>query len=202
MNLATEKQIAKALAFQLGFPYVNLAENPPDPTAVVLIPKEVSLKRVCIAISLEKNLLTVAMSDPLLFSLVQDLEFQTGHRIKQVVATRGEIIEAIHACYPDKALTRVTGPAGAGLTVQARPRQGQGQPQADGVGALAPYVDTGSLIKRPEDDVFEQTGGAAKGAAAETAPIIDLVDLVIKSALKSRASDIHIEPAEHNVTVR
>ena len=31
MNLATEKQIAKALAFQLGFPYINLAENPPDP---------------------------------------------------------------------------------------------------------------------------------------------------------------------------
>ena len=26
------------------------------------------------------------MSDPLLFSLVQDLEFQTGYRIKQVVA--------------------------------------------------------------------------------------------------------------------
>ena len=42
MNLATEKQIAKALAFQLGFPYINLTENPPDPTAVVLIPKEVA----------------------------------------------------------------------------------------------------------------------------------------------------------------
>ena len=33
-------------------------------------------------------MLTVAMSDPLLFTLVQDLEFQTGYRIKQVVATR------------------------------------------------------------------------------------------------------------------
>jgi len=43
MNLATEKQIAKALAFQLGFPYINLNENPPDAAAVVLIPKEVSL---------------------------------------------------------------------------------------------------------------------------------------------------------------
>lgn len=55
MNLATEKQIAKALAVQLGFPYVNLGDNPPDPAAVVLIPKEVSLKRVCVAVSLEKN---------------------------------------------------------------------------------------------------------------------------------------------------
>jgi PAS domain S-box-containing protein len=63
-------QIAKALAFQLGFPYINLAENPPDPTAVILIPKDVALKRVCVAVRLEKNLLTVAMSDPLLFSLM------------------------------------------------------------------------------------------------------------------------------------
>src|SRR6266853_1787437 len=120
MNLATEKQIAKALAFQLGFPYINLTENPPDSTAVVLIPKEVSLKRVCVAVTLEKNLLTVAMSDPLLFSLVQDLEFQTGYRIKQVVATRGDITEAIETSYPDKALMRTTPESRSDLAVRER----------------------------------------------------------------------------------
>ena len=71
---------------------------------MVLIPKDVSIKRVCIAVGLEKNLLTVAMADPLLFSLVQDLEFQTGYRIKQVVATAAEILDAIQKSYPDKAL--------------------------------------------------------------------------------------------------
>ena len=120
MNLATEKQIAKALAFQLGFPYINLAENPPEPSAVVLIPKEVALKRVCVAVRLEKNLLTVAMSDPLLFSLVQDLEFQTGYRIKQVVATRGDINDAIETGYPDKALMRTTPESRAELAVRER----------------------------------------------------------------------------------
>src|SRR5258706_7991879 len=115
MNLASEKQIAKALAFQLGFPYVNLSENPPEVNAVILIPKDVALKRVCIAVGLEKNLLTVAMSDPLLFSLVQDLEFQTGYRIKQVVATRGDIADAIETGYPDKALIRATPQTGGNL---------------------------------------------------------------------------------------
>src|SRR5919112_4689658 len=122
LNLATERQIAKALAYQLGFSYVNLAENPPDPSAVILIPKEVALKRTCIAIAVEKNLLTVAMSDPLLFTLVQDLEFQTGYRIKQVVSTRAEIVETIHSAYPDKALARLN-PAGSGLAVTGRARQ-------------------------------------------------------------------------------
>src|SRR5437867_5944217 len=138
MNLATEKQIAKALAFQLGFPYINLTENPPDPTAVVLIPKEVSLKRVCVAVRLEKNLLTVAMSDPLLFSLVQDLEFQTGYRIKQVVATRGDIVDSIQTGYPDKALALRSsgGPSDLALT-------GQGQTGRARSGALG-YDASGS----------------------------------------------------------
>jgi len=201
MNLATERQIAKALAYQLGFSYVNLSENVPDPSAVLLIPKDVALKRTCVAVAVEKNLLTVAMSDPLLFTLVQDLEFQTGYRIKQVVATRAEIIESIHASYPDKALARVNQPGG-GLSVQARGRgrgQGLGDENTRPGGMLAPLTEGGGLVARPEDEVFEQT---TRGVTPETAPIIDLVDLVIRSALKSRASDIHIEPTEHNVIVR
>ena len=202
MNLATERQIAKALAYQLGFAYVNLAENAPDPAAVILIPKDVALKRTCIAITVEKNLLTVAMSDPLLFTLVQDLEFQTGYRIKQVVSTRQEIVDSIHASYPDKALARLN-QTGSGIAVQVNPRSsGQHSEASTPGGMLAPIPEQAALAaRRVEDDVFEQTGNL-KGATPETAPIIDLVDLVIKSALKSRASDIHIEPTENNVVVR
>src|ERR687896_449676 len=123
LNLATERQIAKALAYQLGFPYLNLAETPPDVAVVTLIPKDVALKRSCVAIRLDKNLLTVAMADPLLFSLVQDLEFQTGYRIKQVVATRADILESIASGYPDKALIRATQITGQMPATRQRPDQ-------------------------------------------------------------------------------
>jgi type IV pilus assembly protein PilB len=192
MNFATEKQIAKALAMQLGFPYVSLAENPPDPSAVILIPKEVSLKRVCIAVSLEKNLLTVAMSDPLLFSLVQDLEFQTGYRIKQVVSTRGDILEAIQIGYPDKALARITQP-GADLAVTGGSPTGRGR-------AGETHTGETSLVRRTEEEIFEPVAGLRE--SSEAAPIIDLVDLVVKSAIKSKASDVHVEPMEKGVLVR
>jgi type IV pilus assembly protein PilB len=192
LNLATEKQITKALAYQLGFPYVSLADDPPDPSAIVLIPKDVALKRVCVAVKLEKNLLTVAMSDPLLFSLVQDLEFQTGYRIKQVVATKTDILQAIEIGYPDKALTKYTG-AAAGLTVTAPAKPGA---RAGETG--------GAMVPRAEMEVFEaptaSLGGAREGS--DSAPIIDLVDLVVNSAITSRASDVHIEPAEKGVLVR
>jgi type IV pilus assembly protein PilB len=193
MNLATEKQIAKALAFQLGFPYINLNENPPDPTAVVLIPKDVALKRVCVAVGLEKNLLTVAMSDPLLFSLVQDLEFQTGHRIKQVVATRGDILEAIQTGYPDKALIRAP-QTSSDMTTTGSLRAGKGSSAKD---SAAPET---ALAKRVEEEIFEPVAGLKE--RSEAAPIIDLVDLVVKSAIKAKASDIHVEPMEKGVLIR
>ena len=195
MNLATEKQIAKALAFQLGFPYVNLAENPPDPTAVILIPKEVALKRVCVAIGLEKNLLTVAMSDPLLFSLVQDLEFQTGYRIKQVVATREDINDAIQTCYPDKALMRTTPASRSELAVTVP----AGRTRRGGADVETPAGET-ALARRVEEEVFEPVAGLKE--RSEAAPIIDLVDLVVKSAIKSKASDVHVEPMEKGVLIR
>ena len=197
LNFATEKQITKALAYQLGFQYASLADDPPDPAAIVLIPKEVALKRVCVAVRLEKNLLTVAMSDPLLFSLVQDLEFQTGYRIKQVVSTRTDILDAIESGYPDKALSRLHG-AGTpgGLIAPASPARGLRTPDEGN-----PYS---SLVRRPEDEVFEQPASSGAGAreSGDSAPIVDLVDLVVNSAITSRASDIHIEPMEKGVLVR
>ncbi|MDP2389859.1 MAG: ATPase, T2SS/T4P/T4SS family, partial [Acidobacteriota bacterium] len=187
LNLASERQIAKALAYQLGFPYLNLAENPPDTVTVTLIAKEVALKRSCVAVRLDKNLLTVAMADPLLFSLVQDLEFQTGYRIKQVVATRADILEAIAAGYPDKALMR-TGGSQAGVLAS---RPAARDPQAGGDSAL---------IRRPDDDGHEPIAGLKE--RSEAAPIIDLVDLVVKSASKAGASDVHVEPMEKGVLIR
>jgi type IV pilus assembly protein PilB len=185
MNLASERQIAKALAYQLGFPYLNLAETPPDQAVVTLIAKDVALKRSCVAVRLDKNLLTVAMADPLLFSLVQDLEFQTGYRIKQVVATRADILESIASGYPDKAL------------IKPSPISGQMPAQRQ---RYEPAPANDALMRRDDDGGFEPVAGLKE--RSEAAPIIDLVDLVVKSAIKAGASDVHVEPMEKGVLIR
>jgi len=63
-------------------------------------------------------------------------------------------------------------------------------------------VPTGetALARRVEEEVFEPVAGLQEGS--EAAPIIDLVDLVVKSAIKSKASDIHVEPMEKGVLIR
>ena len=108
VKLATEREVAKALASQLALDYADLVEHPPDPAAVGMIPKDVALRRNCIAVATEKNVLTVAMADPLNLTVVQDLEFQTGYRVKQVVAPSAEIVEAIGASYSHNGVVRVS----------------------------------------------------------------------------------------------
>jgi type II secretory ATPase GspE/PulE/Tfp pilus assembly ATPase PilB-like protein len=112
-----------------------------------------------------------------------------------VVATRSDILEAIETGYPDKALTRYAG-GGAGLAVTATP------PKTGGRGADT--TTGGALVPRVDVEVFEQAPAAPGGAreGSDSAPIIDLVDLVVNSAITSRASDVHIEPAEKGVLVR
>ena len=191
VNLASERQIAAALARQLGLAYTDLVESPPNPAAVTLIPKDVALKRNCIAIAVDKNMLTVAMSDPLLFTLVQDLEFQTGYRVKQAVAAAADIVEAIRLWYSDTAVM-------AGNSLRAQP--GARLTDSSRRAGLLPPATANVATARHEDTFERPTSTDAEPSGA--APIVDMVDLVIKGALKSRASDIHIEPTEHHVIVR
>jgi type II secretory ATPase GspE/PulE/Tfp pilus assembly ATPase PilB-like protein len=124
---------------------------------------------------------------------VQDLEFQTGHRIKQVVATRGDILEAIQTGYPDKALMRAP-QTSSDMTTTGSALGGKGSRGKDG-----PAPET-ALARRVEEEIFEPVAGLKE--RSEAAPIIDLVDLVVKSAIKAKASDIHVEPMEKGVLIR
>jgi type IV pilus assembly protein PilB len=196
LNLATEKQITKAVAYQLGFPYVSLVDEPPDPAAIRLISREGAQQRVCVPVRLEKNLLTVALSDPLQQSLVEELELETGYRVKPVVATRTDILQAIETGYPDKAPVASAASRGAAVPTRRSPARFRDT-------SMLPVPQAG-LTPRAEGEGVEPDANAVASSqnGEQAAPIVDLVDLVVTSAIASRASDVHIEPGERTVAVR
>jgi type IV pilus assembly protein PilB len=100
LDMVDERQVARALAHQLGVACVNLSQSPPDSAVVTLIPRPFAVKRVCIAVRLDKDRLTVATADPSLLRRDQDLESRTGYRITPAVATRTDILRAIRTGYP------------------------------------------------------------------------------------------------------
>lgn len=64
--------------------------------------------------------------------------------------------------------------------------------------------DVKELVKGLTEDKLNLQAKGGKGLAeiAEEAPVIKLANLIIAQAVKDRASDIHIEPAEDKVLIR
>jgi len=167
LNLATEAQIAQTIASQLGLPYVDLTSHSPEPDALRLIPQTVAREHLCLAISVAGNVLTVAMADPLAFSVIEDLESRTGLRLKPVVATRREILELLESGYESMSVVRTRNTAAA---------------------VVAPSI---ALEPTPVEDVFARIIQAFEGTASEvhvepgehTVDIRYRVDGVLKPAM-------------------
>src|SRR3989442_8034507 len=89
-KVATEKQIAQALAAQLDLPLVNLASARIDPKAVKLIPEALARKRRVLPLVLEGDHLVIAMADPLDVYAVDDVGIAAHRPVKAVVAGGAE----------------------------------------------------------------------------------------------------------------
>lgn len=75
----------------------------------------------------------------------------------------------------------------------------------DLLSAVDRYAQSEDVLEEAAgDETFADSQAAAKEAeeAAEEAPIVKLVNLVINQAVEERASDIHIEPQEDDMRVR
>lgn len=167
-----ETKLTDFLSKQYGVPAINLKEFDVEPDIIKLVPKEVAEKHLVIPVNRAGSALIVAMCDPANIYAVDDLKFLTGYNIEAVVASEPAIREAIERYYAEK------GPSLEEIV---------GGMDADDV----EVADTAGDVNVEE---------AAK--AADDAPVIKLVNLILKDAIGKGASDIHIEPYEKDFRVR
>jgi len=99
LGYATEEGIAQALTVQYGFPFLSLLNYDIDSQIASIIPKNMAEQYGLIAIDKIGNTLTVAMSNPLNTSAIEDLEMLTKHKIQIFIATMTDIIDAISRAY-------------------------------------------------------------------------------------------------------
>ncbi len=98
-GLATEKDVAQALATQLGIPYVNLESVVIEPAVASLIPETMARELKAIPIFRVENNLTVAMADPTDSEAIKEIRFVTGCKVEPVVSGLTEIIKTIDTYY-------------------------------------------------------------------------------------------------------
>lgn len=95
-GFVSEEDVAKILADQLGLPFISISDIEIDPTLrKVFTPKKMKECKV-FPVKLEGDLLTVAVVNPLDIKMIQDLKYESGHRITLAITTSKDILDCLH----------------------------------------------------------------------------------------------------------
>jgi len=149
-----------------------------------------------LVLPLSKNLhsLTCAIFDPLDFFALDNLKILTGCDLNLVIATKTDLLKAIDEFYSTSSDT----------TEKDGKRFSEGGTSVLDQALQKSYQD-GERASKAEDKGFVADSELSIDrliAKAGEAPIVKLVDLVIRQAIDERASDIHIEPFRDRLEIR
>ncbi len=173
-NLTSPENMTLALAEYLHMPPITLKHFSPNPQLLDLIPRETLTKRVVMPIARIGRTLTVAFGDPFDLMAVDELTTLTELKITPVVASESDITGI---------LSRLTAESSQGLDMEELMRN-----ESD-----VEVVDDTSGDDQNLDEMLEK---------AEGAPVIRMVNMILVEALRTGASDIHIEPMEKTIRLR
>jgi type IV pilus assembly protein PilB len=177
MGFITDDDITGVLSRQYGVPSINLKYYEIDPIVIKLIPQDTALRYQVVPLSRVGSVLTIAMTDPTNVFAMDDIKFMTGFNVEPVVASESAIGDAITRFY------------------------GGGQSNHEELSNLMKdLVDDDQELELATDE--QEMDAATLERAAEEAPIIKLVNLILTDSLKRGASDIHVEPYENEMRVR
>lgn len=91
----TESDLVRALASQIGIPFVDLQDYDIDPRAATLLSDKIAKRYTALPIGFQGGKLIVAMSDPANVLALDDIRTVTGQEVTPVVATREDVLDAI-----------------------------------------------------------------------------------------------------------
>lgn len=176
----TERQLLEFLGKQFSIKFVELSRLEIDSEVVNLIPEGTARRYNLIAIKRNNNILSVAMVDPLNIVVLDELKLMTGYNIEPVFAIEDEINNAIDKYYGTKSSKEA-------LDEILKNTNASEEDSELGV------------VNNKKDEKDDILSLESKG---EAAPIIKMVNIIISSAIKAHASDIHIEPTHRETRVR
>ncbi len=172
------EDVTLALAEHLSMEYVRLGDNNKmdniDMDVARMLPESLAKRFCLVAISEVDDKVVVAMADPLNVVALDTVTLKMKRQIKTTISSPREIQRAIEMIYH-----------GSDVEEQQLRNLVEGEGDEEGI-----------LTEETEE---QDTSGEEE---ANKAPVIRFVDLLMSQAVKSRASDVHIEPQEKTMMVR
>ena len=210
LGYITEEKLVTFLSKQWGVPAINLADYQIDQSVLKLVPYEVARKYLIMPVARVGATLTIAMVDPSNVFVIDDIKFMTGFNVEVVVSGESSIMNTITSNYRGASDTLVsTKKPVATQTIQAKDYTFSSDDMIDEESETS--FDEGLTVDVDEFDkvvgdaldsveAYIERDEDAEGEIEE--PVVKLVNGILINAIKTGASDIHIEPYESTLRVR
>src|SRR5581483_7099862 len=176
LGFLSDEDVTNFLSRQYGVPAINLSYFEIDPAVVKLIPYETAKRYQILPLSRVGSSLTIAMVDPTNVFAMDDIKFMTGFNIEPVVASESSIMAGIEKAY--------------------------GSTQEEDLEKVMASIGEAEADVELSASDEEELALEDLERAADEAPIVKLVNLILTDAVKRGASDIHMEPYEKEYRVR
>ncbi|MBI2414461.1 Flp pilus assembly complex ATPase component TadA [candidate division WWE3 bacterium] len=168
------ESFVKAFGEVYGIEYAKLDGGQIDPKLIELIPHQVAKKYNVVPFELDREhgVLSVAMVDPLDLQTIEFLERKTGYRIHPFISSMKEIEQIVE--------------------------EQSGKVIGEEISAALEEISQTTLK-------IEENQGDLRSADESTirdAPIARIVGMIMETAVKTGASDVHIEPSESSTRLR
>lgn len=172
LEIASEENVTKAMAEQHGMQYVEVNRTTVSPEALSLIPEKLIKQYDILPMSSSNGRMRVIIHNPLDLEIVDMLRFRLGASDIEPVLAPRSSIRR----YIEKHLK----------------------------GAEHSLDELSRSLDASVDASLDQDAKDAKKIEADDAdaPIIKLINMMIAEAVRTRASDIHVEPMADRVRVR
>ncbi|MBI2789230.1 MAG: Flp pilus assembly complex ATPase component TadA [Elusimicrobia bacterium] len=175
-----EEKLLQFLAEKTGISYVSLADIGEIPEeAIAAVPESIARQKMLMPFNKTKERLTVAIADPLDVMILDDLKMQLGCDVIGCLASEAEISAAHERYYKQETSQEAL--------EEIVKQQSDNEAAAD-------------ELEQVEEKADKAETGLEK--AAEDAPVIKMVNLIIAGAVKAHASDIHIEAYAKDLRIR
>jgi len=188
LGMITESDLAVALGTQLMIPYASqkgeLMKPRNNQGLTQLVPYDFARKNLVLPMSKTANSLTCAIFDPLDFIMLDNLKQITDCELNLVIATKSDLIKAITDFYTSQ---------GGESLLDKEVEKTYSDQKTDGDDGEKANYEKESDAELSIDRLI---------AKAEEAPVVKLVDLIIRQAIDEKASDIHVEPFKDKLEIR
>ncbi len=176
-NVLAEEQVLTHLAEHLGMDYWELDDlTSIDRTMARSLPEGIARRFCVLPVEEQDGRVRIVMADPVDVMAIDTVMLRLQRRILPTLCARSRIVKAIEMVYHGSEVE------------EARLRE------------LVQEED------RDEDLLAEMTSlskmNPATDGDVDDAPVVRFVDLLLRQAVKSEASDIHVEPEENGMTIR